>query len=124
RCPEPIEGTALKADRADRGEMLAVPARRASTDVDRKRCHLPKVEHRAAGGPFLVLGDPDLEAREVELEHASFGKLRARHRVDEIVGCWAAHRRARSMSSRCSFRCSDRSRRRGRLNVWLSSNVV
>src|SRR5207237_1791765 len=67
RCLESVKGSAGEADRVDRVEMLPVHARRASTDVDRKRCHLRKMEHRAAGWAFLVLSDPYLESREVEL---------------------------------------------------------
>src|SRR5256885_15843945 len=81
------------------------------------------MEYGASGRTFVVLGDTDLESREIEFERPRLWELDARDGMDEIVGRRSAHRRARSISSMCSFQCRDRSRRRGRFIARIASNV-
>src|SRR5437867_44485 len=94
--------------------MLSVDPRRPAAHIDREGRGLREMEHRAAGGTFLVLGDTDLEPGEVEFECPRARKIGARNEPQQIVGRRPAHPSARSISSRCARRCSDRWIKKGR----------
>src|SRR5439155_12536543 len=65
---ETVRGAAREADRVGDPGRADHPRRAAADVVHDLDAAAREVEDRAAGRALLVLGDPDLEAREVELE--------------------------------------------------------
>ena len=94
---QPVERAAREADRVHVRIRVAGRPGRATADVGRAGRALREVEDGAAGRPFLVLRDADLEPGEVE------GELRAvEARLRDEVGVVVREaRHRRSLQSRC-----------------------